>query len=162
MEKTEKKCFCCGQIKLISDFYKHPKMADGHLGKCKECQKENTKAARARRPEYYREFDKKRAMLPHRVKARAEYMRTDRGKSAHAKASKSWCVKHPSRRAASHILNNAIRDGKVYRLPCFVCGKKAHAHHPDYDRPLEVIWLCPKHHREAHQLVTIDAHDKNT
>lgn len=148
----EKVCRCCGQTKPISDYYKHPAMADGYLGKCKECQKESTKAARERRPDYYREYDKQRSNLPHRVQARAEYAKTEQGKDRHLSANITWISKHPNRRAASHILNNAIRDGKVQRHPCFVCGAKAHAHHPDYDRPLDVIWLCPKHHKEAHQL----------
>ena len=30
------------------------------------------------------------------------------------------------------------------------CSKKAEAHHPDYDRPLDVIWLCPQHHKALH------------
>ena len=148
-----KVCLCCGLTKPISDYYKHPQMSDGHLGKCKQCQKENTKAARERRPEYYRDYDKKRANLPHRVQARAEYSQTNRGKERHAIADQRWAQKHPNRRAASQILNNALRDGKVQRHFCFVCGKKAHAHHPDYDRPLDVMWLCPKHHKETHLLI---------
>lgn len=36
---TRKVCFKCRVEKAIDDFYKHPKMADGHLGKCKECTK---------------------------------------------------------------------------------------------------------------------------
>jgi len=148
-----KQCFCCGQTKPISEFYKHPRMADGYLGKCKECQKLNTKEARARNPDHYREFDKQRSMLPHRVQARAEYQQTERGKEAHQRANKKWTGNHPNRRAAAQIVNNAIKGGRLVRLPCFVCGKKAHAHHPDYDRPLDVIWLCPKHHKEAHALI---------
>lgn len=149
----EKVCRCCGQTKQISDFYKHPAMADGYLNKCKECQKDNTKAARERRPDHYRAYDKTRANLPHRMQARAEYAQTERGKERHTVATKNWMQKHPNRRAANHILNNALRDGKVKRHPCFVCGAKAHAHHPDYDRPLDVIWLCPKHHKEAHLMI---------
>lgn len=148
----EKACRCCGQIKPISEYYAHSKTADGYLGKCKECQKANTKAARERRPEYYREYDKSRANLPHRVKARAEYSQTERGKDRHTAASKAWIGKHPNRRAVHCILNNAIKSGKVKPQPCIKCGKKAHAHHSDYDRPLDVIWLCPKHHKEAHQI----------
>jgi len=153
MDKQEKKCICCGQTKLIADFYKLAHMKDGHFNECKECIKTRVKKRRWENIDKCREYDRQRAMLPHRVKARAEYIRTDRGKMAHARASTAWMRKHPNRRAASHILNNAIKYGKVQRQLCFICGAKAHAHHPDYDRPLDVVWLCPKHHKEAHQLV---------
>lgn len=35
-----KQCFICGKVKPIDSFYKHAKMADGHLNKCKDCTKE--------------------------------------------------------------------------------------------------------------------------
>lgn len=36
--------------------------------------------------------------------------------------------------------------------PCEVCGSthRIHRHHPDYDKPLEVMFLCPKHHQIWH------------
>lgn len=36
--------------------------------------------------------------------------------------------------------------------PCEVCGSdyRIHRHHPDYDKPLEVMFLCSKHHQEWH------------
>lgn len=40
------------------------------------------------------------------------------------------------------------------RQPCSECGAEpADAHHPDYTKPLEVVWLCRKHHGEAHRKV---------
>jgi hypothetical protein len=37
-------------------------------------------------------------------------------------------------------------------LPCLLCGEKAEAHHTDYDMLLDVIWLCPAHHKQAHAM----------
>ena len=40
------------------------------------------------------------------------------------------------------------------RGACSVCGADdAEAHHADYAAPLDVIWLCPKHHAEQHRKV---------
>jgi hypothetical protein len=45
----------------------------------------------------------------------------------------------------------AIKRGDLVRGPCEVCGTaKTVAHHDDYEKPLEVRWLCHSHHHEAH------------
>ena len=50
------------------------------------------------------------------------------------------------------IFNLAVNFGEIKRKPCEICGKKnAQGHHPNYNEPLKVIWLCPKHHRELHE-----------
>ncbi len=47
---------------------------------------------------------------------------------------------------------SAVRQGVIKKLPCKNCGDiKTHGHHPDYDKPLEVMWLCKKHHYEIHR-----------
>ena len=44
----------------------------------------------------------------------------------------------------------AVASGKLKRKSCEECGEKGEAHHIDYSKPLEVMWLCRKHHRQWH------------
>lgn len=42
--------------------------------------------------------------------------------------------------------------GILVPKPCEVCRDlKTHAHHLDYNKPWEVMWLCNKHHKEWHR-----------
>ena len=53
---------------------------------------------------------------------------------------------------ARKLLTNAVYTGKIKRGNCVICGKKnGHGHHTDYSKPLEVMWLCQKHHTEEHK-----------
>jgi hypothetical protein len=50
---------------------------------------------------------------------------------------------------ARSLVYYAIKRGKLLKQTCF-CGEiKVEAHHEDYNKPLEVIWLCRLHHVEA-------------
>lgn len=54
-------------------------------------------------------------------------------------------------RKCRSALNYAVKTGKLVRQPCEVCGKvRTDGHHPDYNKPLSVQWLCRKHHLELH------------
>src|SRR5262252_7816106 len=55
------------------------------------------------------------------------------------------------RRLAGYKVTHAVNKGRLTREPCEVCGDPdTEAHHEDYDKPLEVKWLCRTHHRERH------------
>lgn len=61
----------------------------------------------------------------------------------------AWVKKYPERRRAHHKVRYALAAGKLKRTPCVVCGvTTVQAHHEDYSKPLDVIWLCPIHHHE--------------
>lgn len=52
-------------------------------------------------------------------------------------------------RSYAHVY---LRRGKLQRKPCSVCGGKAEMHHPDYDEPLIIEWLCRRHHLALHRV----------
>ena len=81
---------------------------------------------------------------------RRAYQKTAEGKLAHAKACKAYRERNKKKYQAQNAVNNALRDGLLIKHLCFICGKNSQAHHPDYDKPLDVVWLCDKHHKEAH------------
>lgn len=132
-----KNCRKCGKLKPLSEYYKHSEMTDGYLNICKLCTKSRIAKHRAENIQQIREYDRKRSKLPHRLEK-------------NKLVAFAWKIKNPKRRNAQVILNNAIRSGKIISAPCFVCGEKAEAHHPDYDQPLDVVWLCPAHHKQLH------------
>src|SRR5438067_89036 len=78
---TKKKCFKCQCELPLEAFYKHPQMADGHLGKCKDCTCRDVQENRLARLEQYRAFDKSRLTKPDRVAARKAYQASEHGKA---------------------------------------------------------------------------------
>lgn len=57
----------------------------------------------------------------------------------------------PHIRKARESVTNAIRDGILFKQPCEICGEvRSEAHHDDYFKPLDVKWLCIKHHKLWH------------
>ena len=130
-----KKCFKCGVEKEVDDFYKHPQMGDGHLGKCKECTKRDSTAHREANLERIRAYDRGRGnRLP--TGYQAEYRR-----------------RFPNKYRAKGMVNNAVRDKRLHREDCSICGSRrhVHAHHDDYAKPLNVRWLCAAHHHQWHR-----------
>lgn len=135
--RVSKTCFKCHAVFSLSEFYTHSEMADGHLGKCKRCTKKDVSARyRATRPAKAA-YERERNARPERKRQVAECQRRRR-------------AREPAKTKAHNAVSNAIRDGRLHRQPCQLCGAaKVQAHHPDYSKPLDVEWLCFKCHREA-------------
>ena len=147
-------CFKCGAEKPLTDYYKHKKMADGHLNKCKSCTKSDAKNHRLNNVESVRAYDRQRHMNdPDRRKkslAAAKSWR-EKNKILHTEKTREWRKRNPEKYAAHIATNNALRNNKLEKKPCEVCGDpKSQAHHQDYSKPLDVIWLCHQHHVQWH------------
>jgi hypothetical protein len=135
-----KKCFKCGINKRIGMFYSHSEMGDGHLNKCKMCTKKDSKKRYhdPRFKEKIKAYDKERNKTKTRREGRHESRRRRR-------------IRYPGKYKANQMVGNAIRDGRLKRMPCIVCGDvNSQAHHPDYRKPLFIKWLCFRHHRMEH------------
>jgi len=144
-----KNCSKCGEEKSFEMFYKNPDSKDGYRGYCKVCceaisrvhdSTEHRKIQNQLSNKKYRESDAGRI-------ANSNYIRSNRGKELRRKYYQA--SKHKVK--AHGIVAKAIKNGELIRQACGVCGnEKVHAHHEDYDKPLDVVWLCHKHHMKLH------------
>jgi hypothetical protein len=116
-------------------------MSDGRLGKCKDCAKLDMRVDRTTKPRV-RDYDRRRARLPHRI-------------ALSRRLALAWRAQHPDRYGAHTAAGNAVRDGKLTAPTlCEGCGlpQRLEKHHPDYSRPLLVVWLCKPCHAIADKI----------
>jgi len=63
---------------------------------------------------------------------------------------KKWRNQNPERAKAHRIVFAEKRAGRIKQKPCKICkSPKSESHHEDYSKPLDIVWLCKKHHMEA-------------
>jgi len=128
-----RKCYICGQTKDILLFEKDKSKPFGRRYRCKSCGNKRN-----------------------REKYNAEYQRNYRIKNREKinKQCSEWRKRNTIKTRAHAKIRLALIRGKIHREPCIKCGlPNASAYHTDYNKPLEVIWLCEIHHREIHRLV---------
>ena len=136
---SSKECFKCKTVKPLDDFYKHPKMADGYLNKCKTCNKKDSTQHRNQNIEKVRQYDRDRAKNPER-------------QAANVRITKEWREADRRRHRAHNKVRAAILKGELLVQPCIRCNNpKSLAYHEDYDKPLEVMWLCQPCHKQRHK-----------
>lgn len=145
-----KACMICNVLKPLAEYYRAPHLKCGYLNKCKSCCRRYSTNYRSRNLKKCLEYDRARANDPDRILLREAYRQTSRGAEALRKGKSRWAKKNSIKINAQRALRQALIKGIVKRENCGVCGARAEAHHPDYTKPLSVVWLCSKHHAEEH------------
>lgn len=129
----EKTCFKCGETLPLTQFYRHPQMADGHLNKCKVCARKDVRLNRRANRDYYNKYDSRRY-----------------------KEMQRWPQRDAQKRRATAMVNIRVQRGTMVRpTNCAQCGRTdlpIEAHHDDYSKPLDVRWLCTSCHDNEHAM----------
>ena len=132
-------CFRCGIEKPLKDFYKHPKMGDGHLGKCKGCTKSDSKK------KYYEKSEDAEWVEAERVRGREKYHRLNyKDRQEELNISKVWKSNSKYKSLANSL---GLRGVKGIEL-----------HHWSYNEEHleDVIKMDIKHHRRLHSHLFLD------
>jgi hypothetical protein len=134
----KKVCRTCGIEKDITEFYVHSQMADGYLNICKDCVRERLRRYRRENPERLAMIDRRKHL---KQMARAEVRERKR------EYARSWSVQHNK---IYCLVQRHLKSSKPDL--CEKCHSRPakHAHHEDYNKPLEVTWLCFLCHGRIH------------
>jgi hypothetical protein len=138
----EKNCFKCGKTLPLTEFYKHPQMPDGHVNKCKECNKADV------RGNYYNNILKDGFIEKERKRGRIKYHKLYKGLSkANKVRNEKHHAKYPEKKIALTKSNNMIKP-----------FEGAEKHHWSYniEHAKDVIWLTKKDHMKAHRFIVYD------
>lgn len=79
-----------------------------------------------------------------------KYRSTEKGRENIFSAVYRSVKKYPEKQRARVTLNNSIKKGELNRPEfCSICltHKKIEAHHKDYSKPLDVVWVCRPCHK---------------
>lgn len=138
----EKQCFKCNVVKPLTEFYKHPKMPDGYVNKCKECNIKDVKG------NYIDNKSKEEFIEKERKRGRQKYHRlyVGTGKSK-PKNNEKYLEKYPEKKKCNSLSGSLKKP--------FECAEK---HHWSYNiqHAKDVIWLSKKHHMKAHRFIVYD------
>ena len=125
-------------------------MADGHLGKCKDCARKDVSERVALKSATDLDW-----VLSERERHRKKSERQRNSGTVRVKKDYLITLKyrasHPEKYSAHKVVQRAIKSGLLSPQPCEACRRKAQAHHDDYAKPLNVRWLCSFHHAEHHR-----------
>lgn len=146
-----KTCKRCEKSLPLESFHKHSGFKDGRRTTCKDCANAEMRKYYAANRESHLETC--RNWQKNNQDKVALYQKRHRRRKS--KSDNLYKANHPVRVRAQKKLNYAVFKGEVKREEsCQVCGcsdKKTEAHHYDYDKPLQVIWVCTSCHGWIHR-----------
>lgn len=120
---------------------------------CLVCRRKADKAWRAKRKESGNPVISTKLSREYHQQYLKEYFQDKTKRTRRNQLAKQYRQDHQLRHKheARWSTARAINRGDLIKQPCEVCGEpKVDAHHDDYSRPLDVKWLCRKHHNELH------------
>lgn len=121
---------------------------------CRDCEKQRNKEYSQAHPKPANPLGYRRR-TPDDVKAERAREHSRRNYAAHSTDHNVRVMKTYDlvQRRANVAVRALILGGYVIPQPCSVphCGvTRVVAHHPDYGKPLDIVWLCRRHHRLHH------------
>ncbi len=139
-------CFKCGKDKSLDDFYKHLQMADGHLGKCKQCTKDDVRAREAKLkndPEWILLEKKRSRNKYHNLGYKGKYKSSPEDRKVAILRHK---LKYPEKQIAKNRSENIDVPNGIHR------------HHWSYNEEHwnDIIPLTMKVHQRAHCYIIYD------
>ena len=146
------KCKGCGKSKIDGAvFGPHKASKNGLRSRCNECRRkkyqENRELILKKAKIYYQE-NKNEIKEKHK-----KYFNTKAGKEARLRGQRKQRVNYPHKVRAQSQINNELKMGRIIRPTiCSLCGCDCtpDGHHWDYDKPLDVVWVCRQCHCDIH------------
>lgn len=167
---VNKVCSKCNTGKCISEFYRNKNMKDGHVNECKSCAKIRIADWNNKNRDKVRSYNRKWASENRELcnANTTKYRENNRSKRAdfakkyraeNKDKIRDYKIKYKSdnpKKHNSHVrVSLAIKSGDLIKpLSCECCGvftEALHAHHCDYNKPLDVNWLCHICHADWHK-----------
>ena len=152
---VSKICPGCGQVKPLESFGINKILNCGHTSYCRECASLIARTWQGYHPGYLPKYRQRRRENPDlREKDRAAArVWTKKNPDKAAAYKRAHNLRHPDRAKARNRITSLLSRGKIIKpTACKKCGKSGpvEAHHPDYRKPLYVIWICKPCHLQAH------------
>ena len=176
MSEELKSCRTCGVEKPLVNFCKNKNSKDGYNNQCKDCRKKyaaehyllnkdnikkKTRAYKVKNKQQTKEYAKayNKKLREEKREELIKYQRNyyKKNKEIILNKNKDYEKKYPEKKRAKDAVQRALKKGIIFRPDiCSKCSmpptasSKIEAHHDDYSKPIDVIWLCKSCHQKLH------------